>query len=232
MSFTGKIKNFLEKLRELPEHQKKVILWIIVAILGAVMISFWVETALKSFGDIAKSVKVPSIELPKPSFNTNTVAETQKGETDNWQTYTNKKYNFEIKYPLDWSVRDYGTGAAISPKNNVTQDGAVNVEFMARGTDYCKIAFADYVKIAGPSEIQGYKSINTINGFALNDNMGMYQITWNYLDSSNVGKISLPITYFEEKPEICGDIEVFLNDNNYSDIYNKIISTFNFIPVK
>jgi hypothetical protein len=224
-----KIKGFLEKLQNLPDHEKKIILWAIVIIFTIILGYFWSIRAtnnLKEIGNNVNQIKFPEIQMPA---TVSLDIEKQNDQTAGWKTYTNDKYNFEIKYPLDWNFREYNSGAAFFPKDKPNEQGSINIGFYKRGNAYCKIPFEDYVKIAGPSEIQNYESINTIDGGKDQDGFGAYQITWNYTDSQGFGKISLPITYFEMKSEVCGSIEILLNDNNYSDIYNKIISSFNFV---
>jgi len=231
MNIAEKNRIFLEKLRNLPENKKKIILWIIVAILATALGFFWIMGVIDNLQKISNNVsqiKLPEIQTPITGIPS---AQTQNNQTSEWKTYKNDRYSFEIKYPSDWNFREYDSGVAFSPQNklneNTTGNGSINIGFYKRGSNYCKIPFEDYVKIAGPSEIQNYESLNTIKG-GLNDNgMEMYEITWNYNDFQGNGKISLPITYFDTKPELCGEIEAFLNDNNYSDIYNKIISTLN-----
>jgi len=241
MSIAKKTKNFLERLQNLSEKKKKIILWVVVIILAVTMLSFWIGSALKSFSKMSESLKIPSIESPNDSSKNSTADIFQNMNQDNenaiaaqtadWKIYTNSNYNFQIKYPLDWTFREYNSGAAFYPKDKPNEQGSVVVGFYKRGLDYCKIPFDDYVKIAGPSEIQNYESLNTINQGEASDGTKTYQTTWNYTDLQGVGKISLPITYFETKIELCGDVEMLLNDNNYSDIYNKIISTFKFTPI-
>jgi polyferredoxin len=63
----GKIRNFLTKLQSLPEYKKKIILWVIVAILAVVMGFFWVREVVDNFSKIGESVK--SINLPKVNIN-------------------------------------------------------------------------------------------------------------------------------------------------------------------
>jgi hypothetical protein len=236
MKIKEKAKNFLTKLQNLPDHQKKVILWTAVAVLAAILGYFWVMGALNSLDKIGKNVgqiKFPEIQMPENIKNADLFVQDQQ-VTEGWKTYTNTKYEFEIKYPSDWAFREYdtGTGAAFFPQNklseNTTGNGSINVGFYKKGSNYCKIPFDDYVKTAGPSEIQNYESINTINGGTTDNGVKAYKITWNYTDFQGTGKISLPITYFETEQELCGNVEAFLNDNNYSDIYNNIISTFGY----
>ena len=57
--------NYLEKLRALPDSQKKIVLWTIVVILAFVMGLFWIRGAINSFSKIGESVgqiKIPQID--------------------------------------------------------------------------------------------------------------------------------------------------------------------------
>ncbi|MCX6722607.1 MAG: hypothetical protein NT094_00890 [Candidatus Staskawiczbacteria bacterium] len=223
-----KIRDFILKIQALPEKNKKIILVTIVVIFAVILGYFWIISAINNLDKIGKNVsqiKLP--ELQTPGVKTPS-AQTQNNQITDWKTYTNTKYSFEIKYPSDWTFREYDSGVALSPKGKITEQGSINVGFYKRSSEYCKISFDDYVKIAGPSEIQNYESVNTINGGTNQNGIEAYEITWNYNDMQGHGKISLPITYFNTKPELCGDIEAFSNDNNYSDIYDNIISSLNF----
>ena len=73
MTFAERNRAFILKLQALPENKKKIILWAIVVVLATVMGFFWITGAINSFSKIAesaKSVKLPTIDLPKmPSLN-------------------------------------------------------------------------------------------------------------------------------------------------------------------
>ncbi len=58
-------KDYLQKLQALPDKQKKIVLWTIVAILAIVMGYFWIRSAAKRLEDLGKSVKIPQIEMPQ-----------------------------------------------------------------------------------------------------------------------------------------------------------------------
>ena len=57
-----KIINYLEKLRALPDKQKKIILWTIVIILALGFGFFWIKTTISRFAKIEESIK--KIDIP------------------------------------------------------------------------------------------------------------------------------------------------------------------------
>ena len=60
----SKIKNYLEKLQNLPENKKKIILWTIVVILAVIMGFFWIRGAMDSLskiGEGVQNIKIPEI---------------------------------------------------------------------------------------------------------------------------------------------------------------------------
>ena len=60
------IKNYVEKLRALPDKQKKIILWTVVVVLGLVMSFFWFKISMERFEKMEESIKktdIPSIDL-------------------------------------------------------------------------------------------------------------------------------------------------------------------------
>jgi len=65
------IKDYLEKLRALPDKQKKIILWTIVIILALIMGFFWFRGAMNSlqkFSENVGQIKLPEMKFLK--FNT------------------------------------------------------------------------------------------------------------------------------------------------------------------
>lgn len=239
MNFLIKAKNYLEKLRNLPDENKKTILWTIVAITGVVMVFIWIGSIMNGIEKIGKEtngVQLPKIEMPAvPALDSLKIMSDSLNSAgvNGEKLYKNVKYGFEVKYPENWSFREYDSGAAFflteKAADNTTGNGAINLGFYKRGADYCKIPFADYVKTAGPMEIQNFESVNQLEEGTNGNGLKGYVIQWNYKDMQGVEKVSLPITYFEGNSDSCGSFEIFLNDENYSDIYKKVISSFNFI---
>ena len=63
-----KIKNWLERLRILPDSQKKIILWAVVGVIGIVMAFFWITGAVKSLsntGEDIGQINFPEINIPE-----------------------------------------------------------------------------------------------------------------------------------------------------------------------
>ena len=56
-------RQFIEKLRNLPDNQKKIVLWTIVAVLGVAMAFFWIRSAAQRI-DKLLDIHLPEIELP------------------------------------------------------------------------------------------------------------------------------------------------------------------------
>ena len=58
MGFADKNRIFLEKLRNLPEQKKKIILWTIVVVLGIVMGIFWIRSAANTLDKIGEATNL------------------------------------------------------------------------------------------------------------------------------------------------------------------------------
>ena len=70
-------KEFITKLQNLPDNQKKMILWTIVAILALGMGFLWFKISISRFAKIEESMKkieIPSINIEenKPQLNSAT----------------------------------------------------------------------------------------------------------------------------------------------------------------
>lgn len=229
------IRDFIAKLQNLSDAQKRIILWAVVIVLAVIMGIFWFKSTMERF----QKMENPINNMELPALNTteldnakNKITDTFASQTADWQIYKNEEYKFEIKYPVDWSKREYISGVAFFPKTdevkNTTGNGSINIGFYKRGASYCNIAFEDYVKIAAPSEIQNFESLNSSEGGISYGGIELYKTMWNYSDMKGNKKVSLPITYFKTDDKLCGTIEAFLNDSGYSEVYEKMIYTFNF----
>ena len=84
-----------------------------------------------------------------------------------WQTYTNTKFGYQVKYPGDWSMREFPdtqTGAGFQPQSSPKDIASECITVDARGTaaNEYNTTFSDYVKKAAVVEIQNYEKLNSI----------------------------------------------------------------------
>ena len=104
MNLAEKNRKFLEKLRNLPENKKKIILWTIVAIAALTMGFFWVleiKNSLSVADKEMQKIKIPQIITPDIQ---NPILQSITGQPTDLKTYTSDKYNFEFKYLPDLTV--------------------------------------------------------------------------------------------------------------------------------
>lgn len=71
-----RIKEIIEKLQLLPDRQKKIILWTVVAVLGLIMGFFWVSGLINKLNQIGN--ELGQIELP--IFETTSIETTTQSD--------------------------------------------------------------------------------------------------------------------------------------------------------
>src|SRR5260221_1405311 len=173
-------------------------------------------------------------QITKSQVNTyNSPVPSGTDETANWKTYTNTKHGYSIKYPNDWSFREFsstkdGAGFYNTASGDVIGNEPITINFNQRPSNDQSVPFSDYVKIAAIKEIQGFESLVLINLVTTNSGIVGYKTTWNYKTLAGEAKISLPITYFDTKLPTGETVQINLGDKNDEQIYNKILSTFKF----
>ena len=155
------------------------------------------------------------------------------------QTYINTKFGYSIEYPANWVFREFPetqTGAGFKPldSSNDIASECVTVDSRGTGENEYNTPFNTYVKKAAIVEIQGYEKSNSIKSITTATGLIGYETTWIYKDVNGQEKISLPITYFDNKNTIqINDIklkyktvQITLNIKNCEEIYNQMLSTF------
>lgn len=107
---------FIEKLQNLPDTKKKIILFSVVGVCGLVIGFFQVRSTFKQVETIKKSVQTISFPVINISTEGNKLGEISKlleefkqaGGLDDsmagWQTYRSEKYGFGFSYPSSWQL--------------------------------------------------------------------------------------------------------------------------------
>ena len=94
---------YLKKLQNLPDKQKKIILWVVVAVLGIVMGIFWIRGAMNTLSNIGNrmgGIEIPEVDLSDmPKLPDLSVL-----ETADWKTYKNEKVGIEFRYPPKYEI--------------------------------------------------------------------------------------------------------------------------------
>jgi hypothetical protein len=160
---------------------------------------------------------------------------TSTDPTADWQTYTNVQNGYSIKYPSTWAYREYqdGSGAAFRLKtdSDIPANDIVGIMNSVRPTNYNNMSFEEYVKIAGPQEVQGYNSVASISKVTTNSGTVGYDITWNASDLSGKTYVTSPVSYFpSSNGSLTSTNEVSLSQTSsqYLTEYNELIKTYQF----
>lgn len=152
--------------------------------------------------------------------------------TANWKTYSNTKYNYSIKYPNNWSYQENANNTAFlgpAPEDYAIGNKNILIQVIPRPQNYLNMPFDQYVKIAGIQEIQGYKSLSTINSITAADGTIGYITTWKVSPIIGSGEIETsPITYFSLPTNKNADLEISLADTTIIDTYKEMLKTFQF----
>lgn len=184
------------------------------------------------------------LQNKKGALTPDSLVKTNKSQTKintdskEWKTYINATYNYSIQYPADWEVREFPdskTGASFRPsdKPNDYQYEYISINKSGRimSDELPNPTFEEYVKIAG-KEIQNYNSLSTIKKVVTLSGIVGYTTTWKVSPLSSMGRSSakegesLPRTYFEIPSNSSATIQVEITNDEYKDIYEKMLSTF------
>lgn len=129
MRLSVRIRNFVLKLQGLPETQKKIAFFLVMALVALFIGFFGIIITKKNIVSISQSLKAlnfPKIGIPNDKYsddiqnilnNPETIKTVGSAldnlgqvQTTDWKTYTNDQYNFEIKYPDKWYFKELEKG--------------------------------------------------------------------------------------------------------------------------
>jgi hypothetical protein len=102
--FPEHFKKNIEKLQNLPEQKKKIILWVIVVIVALPLIYLWINSATNSFSKIGQSIKIPQIPVSSTTPEVTSLDASKSINATDWKIYLNKEYGITISYPNNWSA--------------------------------------------------------------------------------------------------------------------------------
>ncbi len=159
--------------------------------------------------------------------------------TADWQTYKNEEFGYSVNYPNTWTFREFPStksGAGFRSLSSVEDIASECINIDARGTaeNEYNAPFEEYVKKATVVEIQNYEKLNSIKSITTDSGLIGYETTWTYKVINGQEKVSLPITYFENKKIVqVGDnqlkyktVQISLNNEACGKVYNQMLSTF------
>lgn len=154
-------------------------------------------------------------------------------KTKDWKVYKNKQYEFELKYPSDWEIKDVNRdGVAISIIPPDQQDPQVVSKmprdsicrfFISVTSQQSNISFDDF----SSSRIQEMKSQAEKDSFILNTEKTTISEKPAYVASMKSSETTTKLTWLASKGYIY-NIGI-VNCNKYIDITNNISGSFSLL---
>lgn len=221
-------KSFIIRLQGLNDSQKKIILWSVVGVLGVIMAIFWFKSTLNKLENInvdlsGFQIDTESVVGTKTSQSwddlTSQINEIAAG-TEDWQTYTNEEYGFEIKYPQDWIIGSDDVGVFFTTQElqtareenltNCNQGKECSAEFLA------EVSRFKYIE-----DGKNYTSDDIVNGIS---QVRLGENTWTrYQPSGFYDNIHFRLVSNNN------GYDFVTEDEKYENTLQQMLSTFKFI---
>ncbi len=209
------IRDFLEKLRSLPDRQKIIIFFVIMGVAALIAGFVGMRLVIHDFS------KLKNVGIPVPLPNVQVPDSLKKlgkpqDETADWKMYTSESLGFSLEYPLDFTAQD----SQVSP-GFVQKDG--KGALIVRKFDNLNQELSDLKKITSDSSnTENFiESETIINGFGAKD-ISYEQM---HLKSMSEGPLWEITIYIPEKNI---NISAGTKYQEYLPIFRKMISTFKF----
>jgi len=155
-----------------------------------------------------------------------------------WKTYMNQKFGYSVLYPNDWIFREFPdtqTGAGFRPLNSPDEIASecINVDERETAENEYNTPLSEYAKRAAIVEIQNYEKLNSIKSVTTTAGLTGYETTWIYRTMDGQEKVSLPITYFENKKTIQSGngqlkyktVQITLDNEDCGKTYEQMLPT-------
>ena len=177
--------------------------------------------------------QIPEIKIPEKAA---------KEGTADWKTYINEEFGYSINYPSSWTFREFPdikSGAGFRPLSSPEEIRSECIYIDAAGTAESEYdtPFDEYVRKAAIVEIQDTKELNSIETVTTTSGLVGYKTTWIYNFLGTGEKISLPITFFDNKKTVqtkngrlkYKTVHITLENKDCEEIYSQMLSTFKLI---
>jgi len=165
-------------------------------------------------------------------------------ETVNWKTYINEQFNYKIKYPDNWILREFPdkTGGGFQPLSIASEieNEIISVDIIERPGFYQDTPFEEYIKVAGIQDIPIFVELNSVESVSSRYGVEGYITTWKTEGMRGQKRISDPIAYLEVVPsryetifgrELKYDIiRLDLLREEYLPTFNLMLSTLELLP--
>jgi hypothetical protein len=149
---------FLEKLRNLSDAKKKIIIICTVALFGLGLGSGWVLltiSRLSNAGDFLSSLQLPEIPaLSKTAENVQQIftaidtTSSQNGasiDTSTWKDYENSNAKFSLKYPNSWNISDEKDNGSYKTIALIGSEGAIKISYGQGFSGSCTATHDDVI---------------------------------------------------------------------------------------
>lgn len=151
-------------------------------------------------------------------------------EIANWKTYKNAKYGYSIKYPPDWTAGDGWFTAPGGQQGYSYSDIYVLVLPKAIYVDNInreKVSLEEYVKKYASKETDPNKTAISIKKITTFQSKVMgFAVEWE-ASGWSMNKKNYSV-YFELPNDKTSTLQIDGIEGRHMDIYNKMVSTFNF----
>ncbi len=153
-----------------------------------------------------------------------------------WKIYVNAKYGYSIKYPADWTFREFpdtqtGAGFRLASAPDDLGHEDIVVDAYDRAASLQNVSFEEYARQAAGQEIQNYQSIASFQRIVTDSGLVGYVATWNVMPlgvASGTTNISGPIAYFHRDGNQVAVVSVRASKTVSSAVYDAMLATFSF----
>lgn len=114
---------------------------------------------------------------------------------------------FKVTYPAKYEIKEYMFAGRQLSAELKCKDGIIDISVGGAGTDFDKMPFDEYVKIAALDQIQNYDQLISIKPFVSDSGIRGYETYWKVLQTIPPEDFDKPADLYP--PHISGPIYYF-----------------------